>query len=109
MPLNESYWAADLSDKVLETTVGSVLRDAVAAAPGRTALISGVPGDDRRWSYTQLLHEAERTARALLARFKTGERVAVWAPNIPEWVLLELGAGLAGIVLVTVNPSYRPA
>jgi len=31
----------------------------------------------------------------------------VWAPNLPEWVLLELGAGLAGVVLVTVNPAYQ--
>ncbi len=45
---------------------------------------------------------------ALLERFDPGERVAVWAPNIPEWVLLELGAGLAGMVLVTVNPAYKP-
>ena len=27
------------------------------------------------------------------ARFEPGERVAVWADNIPEWVLLEFGAG----------------
>ena len=47
-------------------------------------------------------------AGALLERFEPGERVAVWAPNIPEWILLELGAGLAGIVLVTVNPAYKP-
>ena len=48
-------------------------------------------------------------ARALLDRFEPGERVAVWAPNIPEWVVLEMAAGLAGLVLVTVNPAYRPA
>ena len=42
------------------------------------------------------------------ARFEKGDRVAVWAPNIPEWVLLEYGAGLAGVVLVTVNPAYQP-
>ena len=46
---------------------------------------------------------------ALAARFAPGERVAVWAPNIPEWVILEFAAGLAGVVLVTVNPAYRPA
>jgi fatty-acyl-CoA synthase len=31
----------------------------------------------------------------------------VYAPNSAAWELLELGAGLAGIVLVTVNPAYR--
>jgi fatty-acyl-CoA synthase len=33
----------------------------------------------------------------------------VWAPNRPEWIFLELGAALAGLVLVTVNPAYRAA
>ena len=28
---------------------------------------------------------------------------------MPEWVILEFGAGLAGLVLVTVNPALRPA
>ena len=42
----------------------------------------------------------------MLGRFDPGERVAVWAPNIPEWIGLEFGA-LAGVTLVTVNPAYR--
>jgi fatty-acyl-CoA synthase len=33
----------------------------------------------------------------------------VWAPNLPEWVILEYAAGLAGLVLVTVNPAFRAA
>ena len=33
------------------------------------------------------------------------ERVAVWAGNIPEWVVLEFGAALAGLTLVTVDPA----
>jgi fatty-acyl-CoA synthase len=31
----------------------------------------------------------------------------VWSANRPEWIFLELGAALAGLVLVTVNPAYR--
>jgi fatty-acyl-CoA synthase len=33
----------------------------------------------------------------------------VWANNIPEWLLLQMGAGLAGLVLVTVDPALRAA
>src|SRR3954470_16420616 len=111
MALTSSYWPADTSEPVLDLTVGRLLREAVADAPDRTALVAGVPDPSqrRRWTYAELLADAERVARALLARFEPGERVAVWAPNIPEWVLLELGAALAGMVLVTVNPAYRPA
>ncbi len=60
-----------------------------------------------RCSYAELLAEAERAARALLTRFTPGERVAVWAPNSPEWIILEFGAALAGLTLVTVNPAYQ--
>ncbi len=108
MPLIESHVPVDTSSPVLETTVGGILRDAAAKAPDQTALIEGVPGARRAWTYAELLADAERVARALAARFEKGDRVAVWAPNIPEWVLLEYGAGLAGLVLVTVNPAYQP-
>jgi hypothetical protein len=66
------------------------------------------PAARRRWSYAGLLEASERAARALLGRFAPGDRVAVWASNIPEWVILELAAGLAGITIVTVNPALRP-
>ncbi len=106
-----SYWPADTSAPVLETTFGGVLRAAAAAGPDRLAMVGGLPdpGARRRWTYGQLLAEAERAARALTARFAPGERVAVWAPNLPEWVILEYAAAMAGLVLVTVNPAYRPA
>jgi len=106
----ESYWPADLSEPVLESTVGAVLRDAVEAVPDGVALVAGVPAlpDRRRWTYADLLGEAESAARALLERFEPGEHLAVWAPNLPEWVILEFAAGLAGLTLVTVNPAYKP-
>ena len=106
-----SYRPADTSAPVRQTTVGGVLRAAAAAGPGMLALVGGLPdpGARRRWTYAQLLEEAERAARALTARFVPGERVAVWAPNLPEWVILEYAAALAGLVLVTVNPAFRPA
>src|SRR5262245_47689235 len=106
--LTESYWPADESFEVREVTVGAVWREAASDHADATALVAGVPGDDRRWTFTELLADAERTARALLARFGPGERVAVWAPNVPEWLLLEFGVALAGLTLVTVNPAYRP-
>jgi fatty-acyl-CoA synthase len=109
--LAESYWPADTSEPVLETTVGGVLQAAAKALPDGLAMVAGVPDPAarRRWTYGELLSDSERVARALLGRFRPGERVAVWAPNIPEWILLEFGAGLAGMTLVTVNPAFRPA
>ena len=108
--LSESYYPADQSEPVLDTTVGGILRDAAQAVPDQPALIGGHPdpAQRRRWTYGELLEDAERCARALLGRFAPGERVAVWAPNIPEWEVVEFGAALAGLILVTVNPAYKP-
>jgi fatty-acyl-CoA synthase len=41
-----------------------------------------------------------------LERFATGDHIALWAANCPDWVLIELGAAFAGIVLVPVNPAF---
>jgi len=108
--LDTSHWPVDTSEEVLETTVGHILRSAAERAPGAVALVEGVPdrATRRRWTFERLLEEAERTARALLGRFQPGERVAVWANNIPEWLLLEYGCALANLTLVTVNPAFRP-
>ena len=105
-----AYWPADTSVALVDLTAGDALHQAAAKAPQTTALVEGAadPAGRRRWSYTELLEASERAARALLGRFAPGERVAVWANNIPEWVILELAAALAGITVVTVNPALRP-
>jgi fatty-acyl-CoA synthase len=108
--LTESYFPAQDDEQVLETTVGAMLRAQAARTPNAGALVeAGMDGRiGRAWTYAELLADAERLARALLTRFSPGERICVWAPNIPEWVILEYAAALAGLTLVTANPGYRP-
>jgi len=104
-----AHWPADTSAPILPTTIGSILRAAAGQAPGRVALIDGGPDPERRqsWTYDELLATAERAARALLGRFSPGEPVAVWSANSPESLMIEFAAGLAGLVLVPVNPAYQ--
>ena len=111
MVLARSHFPADLSEPVLESTVGSVLREAARLDPDGVALVSceSDAASCRRLRFGELLAEAEIVAKALLGRFEPGEHVAVWAPNLPEWILLQLGMGLAGLVLVPLNPAYRKA
>ncbi|VTU30683.1 AMP-binding protein [Variovorax sp. PBL-E5] len=106
--LSESFWAADASQQVWELSLGGLLRQLAREVPERTALVEGTPepAARRRWTYRQLLDSAETVARALLRRFEPGERVAVWSANSAEWVLLQHGAAMAGLVLVTINPAY---
>ncbi|MBI1187601.1 MAG: AMP-binding protein [Alphaproteobacteria bacterium] len=108
--LRQAYFPAQTDAEIRETTVGGVLREQAARTPGQTALLeadaAGLLG--RSWTYAALLADSERLARALLSRYRPGERICVWAPNAPEWVLLEFAAALAGLTLVTANPAYRP-
>lgn len=108
--LTTSHFPAQADQRVLETTVGGSLRTQAAVTPDAEALVEADAAGElrRRWTYAELLADAEGLARALLTRYRPGERIAVWAPNAPEWVVLMYGAGLAGLTLVTVNPAYQP-
>jgi fatty-acyl-CoA synthase len=107
--LSDSYFPAQGAVPGKLTTVGAMLRAAAAAAPDGAALKElGYDGSvGRVWTYRDLLRDSERLARALTARHSQGARVAVYANNVPEWLLLEYACGLAALTLVTVNPAYQ--
>ncbi len=110
LTLTESCCPAQTDEALHESTVGGVLREAAARTPDAPALHEADADGElaRRWSYAELLADSERLAHALLTRYQPGERIAVWAPNIPEWVIAEFALALAGLTLVTVNPGYQP-
>ena len=107
--LSESLFLATGGDRPPAVTIGEMLRRSANANPAQMALrellFDGTIG--REWTYAALLEDAERLARALSTRHDEGARIAVYANNCPEWVLLELACGLAGVTLATVNPSYQ--
>ena len=115
--LTASYYPADTSLSVWDMTTGDALRRAAERAGHLRALVevshesvSGVSkgsNADRHWTYSELLADAEACARWLLDRFEPGDHICLWAPNVPEWIIVQYGAALAGLVLVTANPSLR--
>jgi acyl-CoA synthetase (AMP-forming)/AMP-acid ligase II len=61
-------------------------------------------------SYRQLAAQVARAARAFLALgVEPGDRVAVWAPNSPEWIVAALGAQWVGAALVPLNTRLKAA
>ena len=115
--LTASYYPADTSLSVWDMTTGDALRRAAERAGHLCALVEvaheSVPAvskgsnADRRWTYSELLADAEACARWLLDRFEPGDHICLWAPNVPEWIIVQYGAAFAGLVLVTANPSLR--
>lgn len=59
-------------------------------------------------TFTQLAERVEEAARALMARgTQRGERIAIWAPNIWEWIVCALAIHSVGAVMVPVNTRYK--
>lgn len=106
--LTESLFPAQTTSPFQERTIYHLIKDQAETIGDKKALREVL--DDasigREWTYAELHADAEKLAKALSVRHPDGARVAIFAHNIPEWVLMELATAYAGLVLVTVNPSY---
>ena len=88
-----------------DVTVGELLTRLAAAMPDRAALVYV---DGPRYTFAQLELETRTIARGLIALgVEHGERVVVWATNVPEWVVLQFALAKIGAILVTANTSLR--
>ena len=103
--VHPSHAIGETDVPLLEETIGQCLRRTVAAPPG-------TGGARRRtWAevvYRELLVDVDALARGLMQLgINTGDRIAVWAGNLPEWMLLQYASAEIGAILVTVNPAFR--
>jgi fatty-acyl-CoA synthase len=107
--LKRAHWPADESVELVDLTVGGLLALRARDHADRVAIV-GVRHDDGvevRLSYGELYEQAGRVATALSALAEKGSYVAIWAPNVVEWPVIQYGAALAGLVLVALNPALR--
>jgi len=85
-------------------TIGRLVLASAERFPEVEALVDG----DLRLTFPELRDAVVDAARAhIAAGVGPGDRVAIWAPNIPEWVIAGLGAVMAGAVLVPLNTRYK--
>ncbi len=88
----------------LPKTLPEVIQAAASRWPDHEAIVDG----DQRLSYGQLAQQSERVARGLIALgIEAGDRVAIWAPNLHEWILAACGIHAAGAVLVPINTRMK--
>ena len=92
----------------LNCTMGGLLDDMAARFPDNDALV--YPERGLRFTYAQFNEVCNRVAKGLLRLgVKKGDHVAIWAYNVPEWVILQFATAKIGAVLVTINTSYKTA
>jgi fatty-acyl-CoA synthase len=88
-----------------DVTVGDLLTRVASALPDRPALLYE---HGPRYTFVELDREARTIARGLMAAgVAAGERVVLWATNVPEWVVLQFALAKIGAVLVTANTALR--
>jgi fatty-acyl-CoA synthase len=93
---------------LLGETIGQNLRRTVERVPEADALV--VRSQGFRATYQELWDLTGLAARGLMSRgVRTGERVAIWAPNRYEWVVLQYATARMGAILVNINPAYKTA
>ncbi len=92
---------------LVDKTIGRLLSEAARRDPERDAAV--FPDEDVRYSYGEFDALCDRFARGLMGLgLAPGANMALWCTNRPEWVIAQMGSARAGVVMVTVNPAYRP-
>jgi len=66
------------------------------------------PDLELRYTYEKFQQVCNRTAKGLMKLgVQREEHIAIWATNIPQWVITQFGSAKMGAVLVPINTSYR--
>ncbi len=92
--------------ELLNKTLGQCLEQWAMKSPDREFLI--YPDRNLRFSYAGFNERVDNLARALLEiGMKPGDKLGIWANNVPDWLTLMFATAKTGIVLVTINTNYR--
>lgn len=86
-------------------TIPGLMREAARLHKDRPALVSQLDGPI---SFAELDRQADLVAKALLADdARPGDRTAIWAPNMWEWVAAAIGIQRAAGILVPLNTRLK--
>ncbi|MDR0827201.1 MAG: AMP-binding protein, partial [Desulfovibrio sp.] len=89
-----------------EKTLGDLLDNALERFPDQEAVLYFDAGMRRTWR--EFARDVDNLGKGLMAMgLNNGDRVGIWAPNVPHWLTLMFAAARIGVILITVNTSYR--
>ncbi|MCJ7594096.1 MAG: AMP-binding protein [Desulfobacterales bacterium] len=90
--------------KIIRKTIGRMLNEIAERFPNHDALVH--PGVGIRYNYSLFLWEVERAARGLMSMgIRKGDHVALWAPNIPEWLVAQMALAKIGAIFIPIDPG----
>src|SRR6185312_402626 len=93
---------------LLDKTISAAFARTVARHGSRDGAVFVEHGI--RWTYAELARQVDRLAAGLhRLGLRKGDRVGIWSPNRPEWVLTQFATARLGLIMVNINPAYRLA
>ncbi|TDI61564.1 MAG: AMP-binding protein [Alphaproteobacteria bacterium] len=102
-----SYACGPTTEPLSYETIGNAFDRIAATFPDRPAVIAR--HQNIRWTYAEFKREVDAFAAGLVALgLEPGDRIGMWAPNRIEWVVTQYASAKAGLILVNINPAYRP-
>lgn len=104
--IQDSYSSGISDIPLMGMTIGDMLNSIVDKYPENEAVVS--VEQDIRWTYAEFKTRVEMLGRSLMAiGVKKGDRVAIWAMNYAEWILVQFATAKIGALMVNINPAYR--
>ncbi|MEG1663192.1 MAG: AMP-binding protein, partial [Clostridia bacterium] len=92
--------------EIIDKTLGEVIKNLARDIPNNMAVKYTNRDYSRTWK--EFDEETDKIAKAFMALgVKKGDKIAIWATNIPEWLLTLFGAAKCGAILVTININYK--
>jgi len=92
--------------ELLEYTLGGMLEKWASESPDHEFMV--YPDRNLRFTYSQFNHRVNQLAKGLLSiGIKPGDKIGIWANNVPDWSTFMYAAAKIGAILVTVNTSYK--
>ncbi len=104
--VSHSYAFCGSEKPLIGNTIGEMFDEIAEKYPDNDAIVSLHQG--KRYTYRELQKELNRAAKGFIALgLKKGDRLAIWATNISEWIITQFATAKAGIIMVNINPAYR--
>ncbi|MGQ1889878.1 AMP-binding protein [Thermophagus sp. OGC60D27] len=97
-----------MSFQPIEDTLGDLLEKWAEEIPNHDFMV--YPDRGLRFSYSEFNHRVDNMAKGLMAiGVKKGDKVGIWANNVPDWTTLMFATAKIGAILVTINTNYKLA
>jgi len=92
--------------QLLDYTLGEMLEKWVYETPGQEFMV--YPDRNLRFTYAGFNDRVDRLAKGLLyIGVQPGDKVGIWAKNVPDWLTFMFATAKIGAVLVTINTNYK--